>query len=168
MIIVVILMVIAGLVLVKAGYMTPLQKDILEPTPDDEKELLPPPPPTPPESITMGYMRAVSPEDEGVHFDKLRISREWWYFTAVFDDENSELKGWTVTISFNHMAYGDLLENSGTAIKGRIIIEKGALIGSDVVIHPDVRIGEGAVVGSCSQVLEDVDPWSTNAGESEE
>ena len=104
-IIVVALIVIAGIVLFKIGY--------IDTTPEDDKrdaipEELPAPPIKPPESFIPGYMRAVSPEDEGVHFDKLRISREWWYFNAVFDEE-SDLNGWTVAISFNHMARSDLL-----------------------------------------------------------
>ena len=110
-IIVVVLIIIAGLVLIKAGYIFPFQEDTFEPEPDDEIKPTPPPPPTPPESITMGYMRAVSPEDEGVHFDKINICREWWYFSAVFD-ENSDLNGWVVSISFNHMARGDLIGTS--------------------------------------------------------
>ena len=110
-IIVVVLIIIAGLVLIKAGYIFPFQEDTFEPEPDDEIKPTPPPPPTPPESITMGYMRAVSPEDEGVHFDKINICREWWYFSAVFD-ENSDLTGWVVSISFNHMARGDLIGTS--------------------------------------------------------
>jgi len=54
--------------------------------------------------------RGTSPKDEGAHFDDVlsTVSREWWYYSAVFD-KNSELAGWTVTISFNHMAYIDLL-----------------------------------------------------------
>jgi len=61
----------------------------------------------PPSSLIIGNERAVSPEDEGAHYHKLLISREWWYFTVVFD-EDSELAGWTASISFNHMALGDL------------------------------------------------------------
>ncbi len=104
-IMVIILIVIAGIVLFKVGY---IDVDI-----DEEPEtLVPEEPPekpiTPPKSFIPGYMKAVSPEDEGVHFDKLRTSREWWYFNAVFD-ETSELAGWTVAISFNHMARSDLL-----------------------------------------------------------
>ena len=110
-IIVIILIIIAGLVLAKAGYVAPLQNDISEPTSEDKEETPSLPPPTPPESITMGYMRAVSPEDEGVHFDKISICREWWYFSAVFD-ESSDLNGWVVSVSFNHMARSDLLGTS--------------------------------------------------------
>ncbi|MEE8566035.1 MAG: hypothetical protein V3S79_06600 [Candidatus Thermoplasmatota archaeon] len=110
--IVVILIIIAGLVLVKAGYIYPLQEDIFDPDEEEEEiKPIPPPPPTPPESITMGFMRAVSPEDEGVHFDKIQVSREWWYFSAVFN-ENSDLNGWVVSISFNHMTRGDLIGTS--------------------------------------------------------
>jgi predicted secreted hydrolase len=60
-----------------------------------------------PTSIISGDERSVSPEDEGPHFNKIIVSRESWYYTAVFD-QNSELPGWTVSISFNHMARGDL------------------------------------------------------------
>jgi len=62
----------------------------------------------PPASLIPGYMRAVSADDEGSHYQKIRISREWWYFSAILDGEDSELDGWSVAVSFNHMAYGDL------------------------------------------------------------
>ncbi len=108
-IIVVALIVIAGVVLTKAGYIYPTQEKIPTSQPDDP--LPPPPPPTPPVSLSseyIGFMRAVSPEDEGVHFDRISICREWWYFGATLDDKDSELKDWTVSVSFNHMARGDL------------------------------------------------------------
>lgn len=64
-----------------------------------------------PESIIPGNFRSVSPEDEGPHFTKKLLGdlfyREWWYYSVVFD-EDSDLAGWTATISFNHMARGDL------------------------------------------------------------
>ena len=106
-VIVIILIVIAGLVLTKAGYVI-LPDD--DPDIDDDPiiEPPPPPPPTPPTSIIPGFMRAVSGLDEGVHFDKIRVCREWWYYSVIFD-EDSELAGWTAIISFNHMARGDLL-----------------------------------------------------------
>jgi len=49
-------------------------------------------------------------------------------------------------------------------VVGRIIIEKDAFIGTNVVIHYNVIIGEGAVIGSNSLVLKDVEPWSINVG----
>jgi len=63
--------------------------------------------PIPPESIILGNMRDVSPEDEGVHFNTIANMREWWFFTVVFD-KDSNLSGWTATIGFMHMAWGDL------------------------------------------------------------
>ena len=61
----------------------------------------------PPTSIIPGTMRDVSPQDEGVHFNKISNTREWWYFTVVFDDD-CDLPGWTATIGFCHLAWGDL------------------------------------------------------------
>jgi len=49
-------------------------------------------------------------------------------------------------------------------VVGSVVMEKDAFIGTNVVVHPNVRIGEGAVVGSNSLVLEDVEPWSINVG----
>jgi len=109
--IVVALVVIASFVLYNAGYIDtdpnpepPVKPIVVEEENETESE------PIPPESLDsqLGYIRAVTPEDEGKHFDKLRISREQWYYTVIFDDD-SELAGWTATISFNHMAWGDLL-----------------------------------------------------------
>jgi len=109
-IIVVALIIIAGIVLTKAGYMSPIQEKQKISQPDEP--LPPPPPPIPPASLAseyVGFMRAVSPEDEGSHFNKINIHREWWYFGATLNGEESELKDWTVSVSFNHMARGDLL-----------------------------------------------------------
>ena len=60
-----------------------------------------------PVSVIPGYMRDVSPNDEGAHFNTIFNTREWWIFTTVFDDD-SDLPGWTVTIGFCHLAWGDL------------------------------------------------------------
>lgn len=65
------------------------------------------PPPKLPNSILAGVIRDVSPDDEGVHFNTLLNIREWWYYTVVFS-EDSDLPGWTATIGFFHMAWGDL------------------------------------------------------------
>ena len=104
-VIVVVLIALAGLVLYKAGYIFPEET---RETATPEWEDIPPSTPKLPESLTAGYMRAVSPKDEGVHFDKIRICREWWYFSVVFDNGDSELRNWTVAVSFNHMARSDL------------------------------------------------------------
>jgi len=69
-----------------------------------EKDILP-------SSVIGGNYRSVSPEDEGAHFNSIIIGeeffREWWYYTVIFDEE-SDLAGWTLTISFNHMSRNDL------------------------------------------------------------
>jgi galactoside O-acetyltransferase len=49
-------------------------------------------------------------------------------------------------------------------IRGRLVIERDAFIGTNAIIHPNVRIGEGAIVGSGSLILRDVEPWSINVG----
>jgi len=43
-------------------------------------------------------------------------------------------------------------------------IEKDAFIGTNAVIHPGITIGEGAIIGSNSLVLKDVEPWTINVG----
>ncbi len=109
-VIIVVLIVVSTIVLYKAGYIAPL----LTPehaSPDAPPETNTPVPmvlPTPPASLIPSYRRDVSATDEGIHFDDLRVSREWWYFTAVFNDTNSGLKDWVVAVSFAHMARGDL------------------------------------------------------------
>jgi hypothetical protein len=114
-IIVVVLIVIAGIVLVRSGTISPELEEIITP-PSEQKqpgetiEQIPEPI-IPPESIIPGYMRSVSPEDEGLHYDKFSVSREWWYYGVVFD-QNSDLAGWSASISFNHMARSDLLGTS--------------------------------------------------------
>ncbi|UCF50458.1 MAG: hypothetical protein JSU91_02965 [Thermoplasmatales archaeon] len=60
-----------------------------------------------PYSMITGHLRDVSPQDEGAHFNNILNTREWWYYTVIFDEE-SELPGWSVTIGFCHMAWGDL------------------------------------------------------------
>jgi acetyltransferase-like isoleucine patch superfamily enzyme len=44
------------------------------------------------------------------------------------------------------------------------VLEDHAFVGANAVVHPGVRIGEGAVIGSCSVVREDIAPWTINVG----
>ena len=72
-VIVVVLVVIAGYVLSQSAYVSPAIEKVVSPITEEEVELPPDPEPKlpiPPGSLTAGYMRAVSPEDEGLHFDK--------------------------------------------------------------------------------------------------
>jgi acetyltransferase-like isoleucine patch superfamily enzyme len=48
--------------------------------------------------------------------------------------------------------------------RGSIIIEKDGFVGTNVVVHPNVKIGEGAIIGSNSLVTHDIEPWSINIG----
>ncbi len=57
-----------------------------------------------------------------------------------------------------------LPENQRNVMRGKVIIEKDAFIGTNAVVHPNVKIGEGAIIGSNSLVLKDVEPWSINVG----
>ena len=49
-------------------------------------------------------------------------------------------------------------------VRGKIVIEKDAFIGTNAVVHLNVTVGEGAIIGSNSLVLKDVEPWSINVG----
>jgi galactoside O-acetyltransferase len=43
-------------------------------------------------------------------------------------------------------------------------LERHAFLASNVVVHPGVTIGEGAVVGSNSVVSKNIEPWTINVG----
>jgi predicted secreted hydrolase len=58
-------------------------------------------------SITLPQDRTIKPADEGEHYNDLLVNREWWYFTTVFSND-CKLAGWTLSVSFNHMARNDL------------------------------------------------------------
>ena len=47
---------------------------------------------------------------------------------------------------------------------GHIEIGRFAFIGANSVVFPNVKIGEGAVIGAMSLVNKDVEPWSINIG----
>ena len=48
--------------------------------------------------------------------------------------------------------------------RGAIQVGRHALLGTNVVVHPGVTIGEGTIVGSQSLVTKDLPPWSICAG----
>ena len=53
------------------------------------------------------------------------------------------------------------VKKRNTLSRNITIIEKGVSIGCNVVIHPNVKIGEGAVICDHCQIMKDVEPWST-------
>lgn len=51
-----------------------------------------------------------------------------------------------------------------TAKTGEIFIGKHAVLGTNTVVHPLVRINEGAATGSLTLVTKDLEPWSIYIG----
>jgi galactoside O-acetyltransferase len=47
---------------------------------------------------------------------------------------------------------------------GTIRCERFAGLGTNVVVMPNVTIGEGSVVGACSLVTKDTEPWTVYVG----
>lgn len=45
-----------------------------------------------------------------------------------------------------------------------VLLEMFANVGTNVVIMPGVTLGEGSVVGACSLVTKDTEPWTVNFG----
>lgn len=45
-----------------------------------------------------------------------------------------------------------------------MVIEPQAVIGANVVVLPNVVIGQGVTVGACSVVTKDLEPWSVCVG----
>jgi predicted secreted hydrolase len=111
-IIIVVIIATTTLFFVKADYISYILPNVHTNSPEKNNTTVIPlpiePTYTPPTSLIPAYRRDVSPEDEGVHFNDLQTSREWWYFNAIFTDSTSQLKDWAVAVSFNHMARGDL------------------------------------------------------------
>ena len=48
--------------------------------------------------------------------------------------------------------------------KNKIIIEDGVMIGMNTTIMPGVKIGEGAIIGAKSLVIDDIPAWTIAAG----
>ena len=69
------------------------------------------------------------------------------------------------------LASGEGLVNSTIPTEYRAVsrsfvhIKKYAFITTNVVIHPGITIGEGAVIGSNSVVTKDIEPWTINIGQ---
>jgi acetyltransferase-like isoleucine patch superfamily enzyme len=51
-----------------------------------------------------------------------------------------------------------------SAVGGPVIIEDWVYIGTRVIILPEIRVGEGAVVASGAVVTKNVDPWTIVGG----
>jgi acetyltransferase-like isoleucine patch superfamily enzyme len=67
--------------------------------------------------------------------------------------------------------YGDgkrisplITEEEQFVIRGIVVLEKDVFVGTNAIIHPNVTIGDGAIIGSGGLVLKDVEPWTINVG----
>lgn len=55
-------------------------------------------------------------------------------------------------------------EEEQCVILGTVVLERDVFIGTNAIVHPNVTIGEGAIIGSGGLVLKDVEPWTINVG----
>ena len=89
--------------------------------------------------------------------------------TCIFEDFVGLSAGVRV-ITGSELIKGEGLTNPTIPEKFRAVVrsfvhlKKHAFVASDVVIHPGVTIGEGAVIGSNSVVSKDIEPWTINVG----
>jgi acetyltransferase-like isoleucine patch superfamily enzyme len=88
-------------------------------------------------------------------------------------DHNSHSIYWSERQNDNHHCYNDYVRNNGNNIVNKnwsyvvgkpIVIQSKVWIGFNVTILKGVTIGEGAVVGACSVVTKDVEPWTVVSG----
>ena len=52
----------------------------------------------------------------------------------------------------------------GKILHTTVVIERHALLGTNCVVLPGVRIGQGAVAGACALIKADMDPWTIYVG----
>jgi len=50
------------------------------------------------------------------------------------------------------------------AYKGKVIIKKHAILGTNTIVHPNITIGEGAATGSATVVTKDLEAWIIYVG----
>ena len=72
-------------------------------------------------------------------------------------------------MAYAHVAHDCVIGNhvvlaNSVALGGHITIEERAVIGGLVGIHQFVRVGELAIVGGCSRVIQDIPPYATCVG----
>ena len=84
-----------------------------------------------PSTFNLPDERVVTPKDEGEHYKGIIGFREWWHYTIIFD-QDSELPGWTLTISFNHMSRLDLFARKPDILFVSLISPDGEKYGGKV------------------------------------
>lgn len=64
--------------------------------------------PKPPSTHLFPYRQVLKPNDEGSHQSNRLMTQEWWYYNAFFNEPDSELRNWSLMISFNQMGIADM------------------------------------------------------------
>lgn len=62
-----------------------------------------------PTSPILPFRQIIGSNDEGSHYKNNTYHQEWWYYIAIFNKEDSELKNWSMMVSFNQMGIIDVL-----------------------------------------------------------
>lgn len=65
--------------------------------------------PKPPTSRLLPFRHIIGSNDEGSHDRENSFNQEWWYFIGFFNGKDSELKNWSMMVSFNQMGVIDML-----------------------------------------------------------
>lgn len=106
--------------------------------------------------------------DSGVfgEVDKLRIGK----FVSIASGATFMMAGnqghridWISTFPFDSSEFGDGVK-SGFERGGDTVIGNDVWVGSEAMIMPGVRIGNGAVIGARSVITKDVEPYTVVVG----
>lgn len=88
----------------------------------------------------------------------------------ILEDFTSYGSGTKIVTGSEHFIEADCLTNPTVPAPYRVAkrsfvhVKKHAMLGLNVTVLPGVTIGEGCVVGACSLVTKDLEPWGIYAG----
>ena len=90
---------------------------------------------------------------EGIEFeDYTGISARSTIYSAMDDFSGDYLVGPIHPEEYTHV------------IGGKVTVKAFTQIGANVLVFPNLTIGEGCVIGACSMVRKDLDPWGIYYG----
>lgn len=112
-----------------------------------------------PSSYISFLRRRIGSNDEGSHYKDNCTHQEWWYYIAFFNKEDSELKNWSMMVSFNQMGIFDMLfcaifEENNIYYGGKTTRWKGAMQASGPYVN--VEFENSSIVGRYPE-------WQINA-----
>lgn len=86
------------------------------------------------------YRQTIESRDEGSHYRNNSTHQEWWYYIAFFNRDDSELKNWSMMVSFNQMGVIDILfctiyEENNISYGGSTSKWKGAMNASGPYVN---------------------------------